>query len=181
MMNGKLFKNKYRSNSLRLKSWDYSKSGGYFVTMCTQLKHFQLCQIVNERVKLNNSGEIVQAAWHNIPQHFPNIILDEFVVMPDHVHGIIIIDRNNVDVAYMQHVRKNARKNIDPIKYRVERSKMLLSRVIQQFKSTVTREINKKYNTKFKWQRNYYEHIIRDEPELQRIRKYIRENPAKYC
>lgn len=176
MMNGKLFKNKYRSNSLRLKSWDYSRNGGYFVTICIQGKKFRLCEIKNGPVVLNDGGKIVNKIWHEIPKHFANIVLDEFVVMPDHVHGIIIVDNDTVDVAYMQHVRKN----VDPIQYRVMRSKMLLSRVIQQFKSAVTREINRKCKIDFRWQRNYYERIIRNENELQRIRKYIRENPVKW-
>jgi REP element-mobilizing transposase RayT len=87
------YKNKYRIATIRLKNYDYSQNGCYFVTICTKDKQKYFGNIENEKMVLNEIGEIVEKFWLEIPKHFPSVVLDEFVIMPNHVHGIIIINK----------------------------------------------------------------------------------------
>jgi putative transposase len=82
---------KHHRRSIRLKEYDYSQPGGYFVTVCTQGHEHLFGEILDGEIKLNRYGEIVKECWHDLPNHYPCVKLDEFVVMPNHVHGIIII------------------------------------------------------------------------------------------
>ncbi|UCE65480.1 MAG: transposase [Candidatus Zixiibacteriota bacterium] len=143
-----------RKNSLRLKGYDYSQNNAYFVTICTKNRELS---IKTDEIRL-----IIRQVWDNLPDHYDNIILDEFVVMPNHVHGIIIIQDDAVGADL--------------------RSARSLSEIIRAFKSFSTREINKYLKTSGQsfWQRNYYDHVIRDEKDLYSKRKYIRENPLKW-
>jgi len=90
-----LYKNKYRIESTRLKGRDYSSPGAYFITTCTKNKIPYFGEITDGQIVLSGSGKIVKKYWREIPDHFGNTKLDEFVVMPDHIHGILIIDNNN--------------------------------------------------------------------------------------
>ena len=89
----KKFQNKYRIESTRLKNWDYGRNAAYFITICTGDRQYFFGKIINDNMILNKSGSIAHRLWMDIPKHFPYIILDEFVVMPNHVHGILIIDK----------------------------------------------------------------------------------------
>ncbi len=91
----KLFKNKYRTQTTRLKGWDYSSDGIYFITICTQNREHYFGEIITGKMQLTPIGEIAQKYWAEIPRHYPMAILDEFVVMPNHIHGIIILETNN--------------------------------------------------------------------------------------
>ena len=139
---------------------------------------------------LNELGKIVRRCYFKIPKHNTNIVLDEFVIMPNHIHGIIEI--NNVGNAYMRSEingnvkinNRNARDNIDRNAHvrslHPDRTKMLLSKIVHGFKSAVAKEINKmrNYNVNFKWQKSFYDHIIRDGTSLNKIREYIQINPT---
>ncbi|OGI20723.1 MAG: hypothetical protein A3B68_09300 [Candidatus Melainabacteria bacterium RIFCSPHIGHO2_02_FULL_34_12] len=89
-----LFKNKYRIKSTRLKNYDYSSNGTYYVTICTKNRECCLGAVNDRKIKLSTMGKIVEQCWHETIKHFNNVILDEFIVMPNHVHGIIIIRSN---------------------------------------------------------------------------------------
>jgi len=117
---------------------------------------------------LNEYGNITKQCWENITKHFSNVELDEFQIMPNHIHGIIIIRNSNQSVgnAYMRSLQT------DHWQYR---TKMLLSIIVHEFKSAVSRSI-RKYNSSFQWQKSFYDHIIRNEYSLFRIRKYIKDN-----
>lgn len=148
----------------RLKYYDYSQAGWYFVTVCTQNHNHHFGEVKNEKMIFNEIGKIVKKYWNNIPSHFPNIILDEFIIMPNHIHGIIIIDpENNVRV-----------ENFRP------QHKTDLSNVIKGFKIGVTKWCNTNNFTNFKWQRSFHDRIIRNEKELFNIRNYIKQNPLKW-
>ncbi len=149
----------------RLKYFDYSQAGWYFVTICTKdHKHF-FGNIFKEKIVLNEIGKIANECWEEIPKHFPNVELEEFVVMPNHIHGIIII--NSVGDANFA----------SP----TDRTKMGLCKLIQQFKRAVSIQLTHKLNIyDFKWQRSFYDRIIRNETELYNIRKYIQQNPLKW-
>jgi len=157
--------------SNRLKNYDYSSQGYYFVTMCT---HNQVClfgEIKNNVMVLNEYGKIVQAAWEDLSNHYTDVQLDEFIVMPNHVHGIIwLIDlKTNVDVG----------AGLKP----APTWRFGLSEIVRGFKTFSSRRINVSRKTPgiIVWQRSFYDHIIRDEIKLNKIREYIMNNPAQWA
>lgn len=159
----------------RFLHYDYSQEGYYFVTICTKnfMNYFGI--IDDEEVNLNRLGVIAQKCWGEIPEHFENILLDEFVVMPNHVHGILIINSamNNDRGIYSV-------GNAD-LRSLQDRTKMLLPKVVHGYKSSVTRLIRKQFNNHyFAWQKSYYDHVIRTERSLAKIREYIRYNTLKW-
>ena len=150
----------------RLKNYDYSRSGSYFVTICSKDMLYYFGGIKNGKVILNQFGGIAQNCWLNIENHFSRSILDEFIIMPNHVHGIIGIKGE---------ARYSFRSD------RFDRSKMELSKIIQGFKAAVSRNIHKNFpDVNFAWHRSFYDHIIRNDRELFLIRQYIRNNPKQW-
>jgi putative transposase len=163
-----------KRKTLRLKHYDYSNEGHYFVTICTKNKKNIFGDIKNNLVNLSEIGEIAEKNWKNIQLHFNCIKIDKFVVMPNHIHGILNIDygTDEVDTVGQRHA-------FAPNSYANRHS--VLSVVIGSYKSTVTKEVNREYAyMKFKWQTSYYEHIIRNEESLRKIREYILLNPARW-
>jgi REP element-mobilizing transposase RayT len=159
--------------SIRLKDYDYSQQGMYFVTVCTNNHHSLFGHIAEDRMILNNAGKFANKYWLEIPVHFPRVGLDKFTIMPNHIHGIIIINTmTDVGVQNLEPLRKqNKYQQIIP---------KSIGSIIRGFKIGVTkwfRTNTKVYNI---WQRNYYDHIIRNEKELNRIREYIINNPLKW-
>lgn len=162
-----LFKDKYRIESARLKGWNYSDNGYYFVTICTRNKECLMGDALNGEIKLSPVGEIVSQEWQKTEQIRSNVSLDAWIVMPNHLHGIIII--NNVET---QGNDQNESNRFGP-------QKNNLASIIRGFKSAVTNRIRaSEYD--FAFQARYYDHIIRDERSLEGIRKYIADNPLKW-
>jgi len=173
------FKGKYRISSTRLPNWDYSWDGWYFVTICTKLKECFFGDIINGKMKLSKIGKIAEKFWGEIPIHFSFTKLDKFIVMPNHIHGIIII-QNNVDIHNVETQNFASLQNIKPIyKNQFGPQSKNLSSIIRGYKAGV-----KKWATmnkiEFIWQPRFYEHIVRNEKSLNTIRKYIIDNPAKW-
>lgn len=164
------FKNKYRTNSIRLKSWDYTNPWWYFVTVCTKNHKEYFGEIKNTKMVLNDIGRIAEKYWFEIPQHYEIVELDYFVIMPNHLHGIIIINET-VETRHGVSLHEN-REFSKPIANS-------LSTIINHFKGAVTRECNKQ-RLSFQWQPRFYDRIIRNEKELFKIRKYIKQNPLKW-
>jgi len=171
------FRGKYRIPSTRLKNWNYAGDGCYFVTICTKNRECLLGDISKDGgICLAYSGQISRRCWIEIPKHFPFVKLDEFVVMPNHIHGIIMIDKTNENVetqdfASLQRGMKY-QNTFGP------QSKNLAS-IIRGFKIGVKKWANKNEMT-FYWQTRYYDHVIRDEASLIRIRQYIIDNPRNW-
>jgi len=157
------YKNRYRIPSSRLKSWNYSSAGWYYVTICTQDRICYFGNITNRKTNLSTIGNITKQFWKEIPKHFNKVLLDEYTIMPNHVHGIIIINRRDV----INHV--STKKNISQM------GSGTLGEIVRWYKGRTTYEIHKN-NQKFFWQSRFYDHIIRDEQSLSRIREYIRNN-----
>ncbi len=157
----------FERKSLRLKDWDYSSTGMYYVTVCTQGRKYRLGHVVDERVILSDEGKIVFDCWNNIPIHFDYVRIHEFVIMPNHMHGIIEIVDTPKNVG-ARHASPLLRKP--------------LGTIVGSFKSAVTKHINETRNSPGHpvWQRSFHDHIIRNDEDLIRITKYIRENPAKW-
>jgi len=199
---------KYRRHSIRLKDYDYSKPGAYFITICTKDRKCLFGEIKDNQMFLNEFGEIAKDVWLEIPNHFPNVELDEFVIMPNHIHGIIIIQ--NADVGAIHELPLQLPNDELPLQLpndelpqqmsndelpqqmlndelsrqdnKIQRRKMIVPKIVGFFKMNTAKKINQILNTIGQplWQRNYYEHIIRKEKSLQRIRQYIINNPAKW-
>lgn len=176
-----LFDDTYRIKSLRLTERDYSQAGSYFITICTQWRKSYFGEIIDSDVKLNDMGKIVQDIWMDIPYHFENVELDVCLIMPNHVHWIITINdivETHDRVSYKENETRHGMSLRKKNKF-WSRNKNSLSLIINQFKWSITREIHKHIPT-FKWQANYYEHVIRNEKDLERIRTYIINNPWKW-
>ena len=157
-----LYKNKYRIESTRLSKYDYTNCGFYYITICTKNKTPFLGQVINEKVLLSESGEITRKIWLEIPNHYKNIKLDKFIIMPNHIHGIIIIEYlNNIETCHGMSLQKNQIK-LKTGKFASPISGSL-SMIINQFKSSVTRTCRKQGFISFEWQPGFYEHIIRSE------------------
>jgi REP element-mobilizing transposase RayT len=161
------FRGKYRIASSRLKDWDYSSPGGYFVTICTKHKKPILSRVVDEDIKLSPYGMIVADEWKKGPVLHPSVALDEYVIMPNHLHGIIIF----------QEIVETPRRGVSGGSVHKQVS---LSAIINHFKSACTKRIRASGMTQFSWQSRFYDHIIRDEIDLGRIREYIQQNPARW-
>jgi REP element-mobilizing transposase RayT len=162
------FDSKYHRRSIRLKGYDYSQEGTYFITICTYKKQNIFGEIVNKTMKLNEYGEIANKYWNDIPIHYPNVQLDEYVIMPNHVHGILIVG------AYNYTPQQQNEKNVfrSPSK--------TIGAIVRGYKIGVTTWFYKNTTIYNVWQRNFYEHIIRDIDDLSRIRKYIKDNPQNW-
>lgn len=172
------FDNKYRIPSARLKGWDYCSLGAYFITICTHNLQSFFGEINNEELFLSKIGEIAKRSWLEIPNHFPFITLDSFVVMPNHIHGILILNKIDVpnDVRVMIEeipTEKNKQmSNISPKSGSV-------STIIRSYKSVVTKNA-RKIDTSFTWQSRFYDHIIRSNKSFGNIQNYIEKNPINW-
>lgn len=175
---------KHHRRTIRVKAYNYSRPGGYFVTVCAQGRKCAFGEIVDGGMSLNRVGEIAKECWERIPQKFPGVTLDEYTVMPNHFHGIVIIGshlrRGDACVAQNRNDTKRAR-HASPLQP-CGPAPGSIGAIIGSFKSAVTKRINEMRGTPVAalWQRNYYERIIRDEEELADMRKYIRENSLRW-
>jgi putative transposase len=171
--------------SIRLKDYDYTQSGAYFVTICAHERACLFGAAVDGVMILNEWGVIVQEEWEQTAILRPNVELDAFVVMPNHIHGIIVI----TDVgARDNEARDNGARCIAPLQSAAPTRQFgpltaqSLSTIVGTFKAAVTRRVNRQHdNTAPIWQRNYYEHIIRSEARLDQIRQYVAINATKWA
>ena len=161
------FKKRYKDGTIRLKGRDYSKPGNYFVTIVTKDRTNFFGNIKNKTVCLNSVGSAAHKLWLKIPHHFENVKLDEFIVMPNHVHGII----NIVGSCHgMSPPRHNQFSKPVPGS---------LWMIINHYKGAVTRYCNEN-NKNFQWQTLYHDRVIRNKGKLERIRKYIKNNSKEH-
>jgi putative transposase len=175
---------KHHRRSIRLKNYDYSQAGAYFVTICTRNRVHLFGEVVDGEMRLNDAGRMVAEVWKSLPERFATVMLDAFVVMPNHFHGIIVI----VDTVGAPLVGAQDRgRHGDAPTGATTRVAPTLGDVIGAFKSVTTveyvrgvRERGWRAFPKRLWQRNYYEHIIRNERELDAIRRYIFDNPQHW-
>jgi REP element-mobilizing transposase RayT len=156
--------------STRLKEYDYSQPGGYFITICTKDRHCLFGEIYDDRIVLNHFANIVSQSWAELPDHYANVELDVFVIMPNHIHGIIFL--NDVGAGL-----KPAPTDAPADKPHA------LPEIIRAFKTFSSRQINELRKTSgiSVWQRNYYDHVIRRDESLAKIREYIETNPLRWA
>jgi len=144
--------------SIRYRKYDYSRAGFYFVTGCIEGRECLLGEVQDGTVHLSPDGRTVAYVWEDLPKHYPHVRLDAFVAMPNHIHGVI-------ELQELDDIRRHP-----------------LSEILRAFKTFSSRRINKRRGTPGAqvWQRNFHDRIVRDQDELEGIRRYIAENPAKW-
>jgi REP-associated tyrosine transposase len=169
----KTFKNKYYSNSPRLQVWDYSTPWWYFITTNTKDQKKLFGNITDGRMFLNSIGIYAKTAWSEIPKHYHSVELDEFIIMPNHIHGIIIISEKNVVLENSSNFDVVDEGHAPHLQHHEKNNYQTLSNVVGNFKSAVTKYSNENEFKEFKWQRSFYDRIIRNEEELYNIRRYI--------
>jgi REP element-mobilizing transposase RayT len=185
----KLFNNKYRIPSARLQHWNYANEGMYFITICTKNRKNYIGEIVSEETRCLASlqpteiGQIAHSEWYKTIELRPdsNLELGEFVVMPNHIHGIIIIGKNEYNMHQDQDTDAMDRVSANQTKYKNQfapQSKNLAS-IIRGYKSAVT-TYARKNGIIFDWQPRFHDHIIRSMDEYHRISNYILNNPTKW-
>ena len=168
---------KHHRRTIRLKDYDYSQPGWYFVTVCAQNREMLFGDVVDGKMVLNDTGQMVQETWEWLATQYPYVELDTSVIMPNHLHGIVVIvDDCRGDLG------KGGSRTAPTTQPTKTAKRKPIGRLIGTFKTVTTKQINELNNPPGAklWQHNYYEHIIRDEPELNRIRQYIIENPLKW-
>jgi putative transposase len=143
--------------ALRLPGFDYSQAGAYFITVCTRNRIMLFGEMIDCDVRLNEIGMLVKQTWDNLPTHYDGIELDAFIIMPNHVHGIIILTDER-------------------------KTRCGIPEIVRGFKTFSARPVNERGGRRGAlWQRGYYEHVIRNEKALNRIRDYIVNNPAQWA
>lgn len=200
-----LFRDKYRIESSRLSGWDYASNGSYFITICAFNHQKYFGTVENLKMNLSDIGKIVNAFFSEIPNHFQNATLDEYRVMPDHIHGIIIIDNdrtnrddgnggkrrgvamqrlyvcNDPNPANKTKINNDIPGPVGDLMSKISPKPQSLSVMVRSFKSICTRTINEFFPAAgFQWQPRFHDHIIRNDIELERIRWYIRNNPRNW-
>lgn len=167
----KKYKNKYRIPSTRAGWWDYGSAGAYFITICTALKKHFFGAVKEGVMQYNQAGIIADVCWHEIPNHHPMITLGDFVVMPNHIHGILIL--NNPSPPVQQQPPNIAQQRFQ------NQGKNTVSSIVGSYKSAVTKHANR-LGLENGWQSRFHDHIIRNEKEYQHISDYIVHNPANW-
>lgn len=208
-MKSKFDPRKHHRRSIRLKGYDYAADGAYYVTIVTYERECLFGEIIENEMYLSTYGEIVQKWWDEIPVHFPNVEMGVFVIMPNHVHGIVVItaerrgevlspcndpDQNNQQITnnndvfyqteeFMETDLKNLGGRTPPLRKTMPTRKPTLGQIVAYFKYQSTKDMNKIEDvqtiTKF-WQRNYYEYIVRNEKEWKQKTDYILDNPSRW-
>jgi REP element-mobilizing transposase RayT len=188
------FLNKYRIQSARLSNWDYSSNATYFLTICTADRQHYFGEVVNSEMQLSKIGEYARECWINIPNHFAYFYLDESVIMPNHLHGIVLIEKPYIDnsrgfgIVETRHALSQPQTNMtesERLEFQTphfrfrNQGKNTISSMVGSFKSAVTKFCNENKLT-FQWQSRFHDHIIRDKDEYCQIRNYIVNNPSNW-
>jgi REP element-mobilizing transposase RayT len=169
------WRGKYRVSSSRLQNYDYRTNGAYFITICThQHLHF-FGECLDSQMKLSTIGAIVQGFWYEIPKHFSFVSLGEFVVMPNHVHGILILN-NSVPVQTLQCNVSTTSKN--EFFSTISPNAGSVSTIVRSYKSVCSKHIHLTFpEQNFRWQARFYDNVIRDEQAYEKISNYVLNNP----
>lgn len=176
---------------IRLQGFDYSSAGAYFVTIVVHGRECLFGEVVDGMMKLNRFGEIVNHAWFDLPRHYRHVTLGAFIIMPNHVHGIIVLNNDGrggsvsggIALSDMTITGQTAMPANPETRPYVPIKRHPLSEIVRAFKSFSAKRINVLRCTQGipVWQRNYYEHIIRNDREMERIWHYIETNPSKWA
>ncbi len=187
-MNEEKFKGKYRIPSARLQSWDYGSNGMYFITICTGGRRRFFGEIVKGKMMLSHVGILADVLWYEIKNHGKNVELAEFVVMPNHIHGILILDNLHHlgrDKAYLVSTTNNVTNTTNAKTNPIGRDrfqnqgKNTISSIVGGYKSAVTKHAHR-LGFDFYWQSRFHDHIIRNEQSYLQIAEYVINNPRNW-
>lgn len=173
---------RYHRRSIRWVGHNYARAGAYFVTICTRGHVCLFGQVVDGVMCPNPAGRVAEACWRAIPEHFPEVELDAFIVMPNHVHGVLMILPLNDSIA----ANCVGANNDSPVRCAGDRRRRprgtarTVGSIVRGFKIGVTQWMRLNTAVRDVWQRNYYEHVVRDRCALHHIRRYISDNPASW-
>lgn len=172
----------HHRRSIRLKGYDYAQAGLYFITICCQNRIHRFGEVVDGKMVCNAFGRIAHDEWLKTPEIRPSVELGEFIIMPNHMHGIIrLLDRGEFhspdNTTNELHVNDNKGEFNSP----PQSPSQTVGAIVRGYKSAVTKQLRLLGFDDKLWQRNYYEHIIRDERSYQNISEYIINNPAKWA
>ena len=184
----------HHRRSIRLQGYDYTRCGAYFITICTKHNVTMFGEVVEGVMRLNECGNIAQRLWYTLPKRFPGVELDAFVVMPNHIHAILVHTHNESIIysASSNNTTSTDKESHIPTQsipdttnifhaYRKDpRRRQHLSEMIRTFKAVTSYTVRRNGMPDFAWKHDYFERIIRNEQELERIRHYIVNNPAKW-
>ena len=177
------FQNKYRIPSARLQYWDYRWAGAYFITICTQNREHYLGEIVNGQMQLSHIGVIADILWYQIPHHAQNVELGAFVVMPNHIHGILVltetVDTNIPAVEALHATSLPSTKQKNEQMAMISPKSNSISTIVRSYKSAVTKHAHR-LGFEFQWQTRFHDHVIRNDEAFQKITNYIISNPANW-
>ena len=171
----------YHRRSIRLNGYDYTQNGNYFLTICTRNRECLFGDVRDGKMYLSNYGGLVNECWQEIPIHFPQIVLHEYVIMPNHVHGIIEINNpqsTDTNMGMCTDTVGVGANNYSPLRTPQSRpngTSRTVGSVVRGFKIGVTKQMGFS-----PWQRNYYEHVIRNDESYQNIVQYMAQNPLKW-
>ncbi len=178
-------RDRHHRRSIRLPGYDYTQASAYFVTLVTAGRECLFGEVVDTVVQISPLGAVAAVCWQAIPHHFATVTIDAWVIMPNHVHGIIVIGAHSVG-AHSVGAHSVGAQHAAPLRRHTPASPCVppgsLGAIVRSFKSAVTKRAREMAGAADMpvWQRNYYEHIIRDVRELERIRRYIDENPQRW-
>ena len=197
----KKYQNKYRIPSSRAQWWNYGWNGAYFITICTAKRKCYFGKIVNDKMELSRTGILADTFWYTIPQHIPLVELGDFVVMPNHMHGILILNKPGLGQSAESAPLPSIVQTLPPIMVQTLHATSLqdggpppdknqkmanispaaetVSAITRSYKSAVTFHANR-LGLENGWQPRFYDHIIRDDAEYQRISDYIVNNPKNW-
>ena len=196
-----LYKNKYRIESARCPKWNYTSNGYYFITICTHNGQHFFGEVINGKMNVSTIGEVVVTQWQKTEKIRPDVQLDAWVIMPNHFHGIVIINKATVEKNQILETNQKPQETNQKPQETTQKPQETTQRVVStnnndmssprlqsdslgsiigQFKSVCTKKIWALGFTEFKWQSRFYDHIIRERESLNRIREYILNNPAQW-
>jgi putative transposase len=189
------FNGKYRIPSARLQNWDYSSDAAYFITICCKNRNHFFGECEDGKMKLSTPGAIIQGFWYEISKHFPFVTLGEFIVMPNHIHGVLILNKErynaHLDVETRQCLVSTNTKITDTTPPNVDKTigqnrfqnqgKDTVSSIIGSYKSVCSKHIRIAFPTlEFGWQARFWDNIIRDGQSFENISQYIINNPKTW-
>ena len=172
---------KHHRRSTRLKGYDYSQPGVYYITICTHERRKLFGDIIDGEMRLNELGKVAEWVWEALPQYFPSIDIDQFVIMPNHLHGILVLSGafTNVHMPYPGTSRDGTSMQALPMP--MSSPAPMLGQIIRKFKALTSYYLHAAGAAEFAWQERYHEHVVRNDSDLKRIREYIVNNPAQWA
>jgi REP-associated tyrosine transposase len=172
---------KHHRRSTRLKGYDYSQPGYYYVTLCIDERRRLFGDVIDGEMHLSDCGQVAHTIWSGLPQYFPGVEIDQFVIMPNHLHGIVVLSGGSTHIGESG----DATTRDDTVKHSMPMPMSgpapTLGQIIRKFKALTSYSLHKAGFAEFAWQERYIEHVVRNPPDLKRIREYIANNPTRWA